>query len=85
MQQQKRLETSLLGLVPIEEVSLRNRTTRVVIQPFQVTLQPISLVAAPATRATITCTVDQGLRDQWLPTMGMSLEVMPTNSLSEDP
>jgi hypothetical protein len=83
-QQQKQPATSLLALVPVEEVSRRNRTTPDAIQPYQVTLPPITLVAAPLPQATISCIVVQGLQDQWLPSMEMPRVDMPINSLLED-
>jgi hypothetical protein len=83
-QQQKQLVTSLLALVPVEEVFHRNRTTPDAIQPCQVTLPPITLVAAPLPQATISCTVVQELQDQWLLSMEMPRVDMPINSLLED-
>jgi hypothetical protein len=83
-QQQKQPATSLLALVPVEEVFHRNRTTPDAIQPYQATLQPTTLVAAPLPQATTSCIVVQGLQDQWLLSMEMPRVDMPINSLLED-
>lgn len=83
-QQQKQPATSLLALVPAEEVSPRNRTTPDAIQLCQVTLPPITRVEVPQLQATISCIVVQELQDQWLLSMEMPRVGMPISSLLED-